>query len=448
MVLRKENILIVDDDINILELLQRHLQSWNYHVYRAVSVKESVAIMRDTTIDLLITDLKMPEVDGFELIKFVGEHYPTIPKLVVTGYPSVQDSLAAIKSGVVAYLTKPFTRDELKTAVDESLKRNPTDSKVNSLNSSKNQSNPASKTQQYGDIIGNSQKVHDVIQIIERVKDNKATIFIKGESGTGKELVARAIHYQGKFSRAPFIAVNCGGIPENLLESELFGYTKGAFTGADKAREGFFQAAQGGTIFLDEIGNAPLSVQSRLLRVLQEKEVVKVGAQKAEKIDLRIIAATNSDLKNMIQQKTFREDLFYRLTVVEIEVAPLRERKEDISLLVDKFLFKYGIEYKDRFIKIAPEAMEILERYDWPGNIRELENIVQRAVIMCDGVIEVTHLPQHLKVEIDFPQEGLLTLKEVERRYIQKVLNASQNNKTKAAEILGIDRKTLRSKLD
>uniref|UniRef100_UPI0030D98048 sigma-54 interaction domain-containing protein n=1 Tax=uncultured Marixanthomonas sp. TaxID=757245 RepID=UPI0030D98048 len=257
----------------------------------------------------------------------------------------------------------------------------------------------------------------------------------------------RAIHYKGKFSRAPFIAVNCGGIPENLLESELFGYTKGAFTGAEKNRDGFFQAANGGTIFLDEIGNASTAVQSRLLRVLQEKEVVKVGAQKAEKIDVRIIAATNSDLKEMIKKETFREDLFYRLTVVEIEVAPLRERKKDIPLLVDKFLFKYGVEYKDRFVKITPEALAILNRYDWPGNIRELENIIQRAIIMCDGTIEVEHLPNSLKFNINFPEEELLPLKEMEKRYIQKVLNATENNKTKAAEILGIDRKTIRQKL-
>tara|TARA_R110002072_G_scaffold106447_2_gene232475 strand:+ start:19734 stop:21071 length:1338 start_codon:yes stop_codon:yes gene_type:complete len=443
MQFKKENILIVDDDIHILELLQRHLQSWNFHSFKAVSVKEAVQILRDTKIDLLITDLKMPEIDGTELIKFVSEHYPALPKLVITGYPSVQDSLAAIKSGVVDYLTKPFTKEELNNAIEKSL---------GSTNNSFNKPVSANAIDQkkgnaYGDIIGNSEKINEVIQIIERVKDNKATIFIKGESGTGKELVARAIHYQGKFSRAPFIAVNCGGIPENLLESELFGYTKGAFTGADKSRDGFFQAADGGTIFLDEIGNASKAVQTRLLRVLQEKEVVKVGAQKADKIEVRIIAATNSDLKEMIKKDTFREDLYYRLTVVEIEVAPLRERKEDIPLLVDKFLFKYGIEYKDRFIKISPEVSEILQRYDWPGNIRELENVIQRAVIMCDRHIDVENLPDSLKYNIDFPEGELLPLKEIEKRYIQKVLNATDNNKTKAADILGIDRKTIRQKL-
>ncbi|WP_445733783.1 sigma-54-dependent transcriptional regulator [Mariniflexile sp.] len=440
MQLRKENILIVDDDVNILELLQRHLQSWSYHVFKAISVKEAVTILRDTRMDLLITDLKMPEVDGFELIKFVSEHYPKMPKLVVTGYPSVQGSLAAIKSGVVDYLTKPFTKDELKSALEKSLVAS-----EETITKSKNSS--VEKNKAYGEIIGKSEKINDIIQIIERVKDNKATIFIKGESGTGKELVARAIHYQGKFSRAPFIAVNCGGIPENLLEAELFGYLKGAFTGAETNREGFFQAANGGTIFLDEIGNASLAVQSRLLRVLQEKEVVKVGSNKAEKIDVRIIAATNSDLHDMIKKHSFREDLFYRLTVVEIEIAPLRERRDDIQLLVDKFLFKYGVEYKDRFVTITPEALAVLERYDWPGNIRELENSIQRAVIMCDKIIDVAHLPGHLKHTLNFSSEALVPLKVMEKQYIGKVLRATGNNKTKAAEILQIDRKTIRQKL-
>ncbi|HLT53219.1 MAG TPA: sigma-54 dependent transcriptional regulator [Flavobacteriaceae bacterium] len=440
MQLKKENILIVDDDIQILELLQRHLNSWNYHSYKAISVKEAVSILKDTTIDLLITDLKMPEVDGFELIKFVSEHYPTLPKLIVTGYPNVQDSLKAIKSGVVDYLTKPFTKEELKKAIDTSLALASTELQ----NPSRNQV-PFEKG--YGDMIGNSQSMQKVYQIIERVKDNKATIFIKGESGTGKELVARSIHYQGKFSKAPFVAVNCGGIPENLLEAELFGYVKGAFTGADKDRPGYFQAANGGTIFLDEIGNASLPTQAKLLRVLQEKEIFKVGAQKAEKIDVRVIAATNANVLEMIQQNTFREDLWYRLTVVDIEVPALRDRKEDIPLLVDKFLFKYGVEYKDKFLKIVPEALNVLQRYHWPGNIRELENYIQRAVILSEKSVEVQHLPEHLKYTITFPDEKLISLKDMEKQYIQKVLNATQNNKTKAAEILQIDRKTLREKL-
>lgn len=394
MAFLKENILIVDDDINILEVLYRHLASYNYHVYKAISVKEAVSILRDNTINLLITDLKMPEIDGFELIKFTTNHYPKLPILVVTGYPSIQDSLLAIKSGVVEYLTKPFTKEELETAVKKTLK---TKNKTITNNSETLKSTLINE-----ELIGNSKKILEVFDIIERVKNNKATILINGESGTGKELIARAIHYQGKFSAKPFIAVNCGAIPENLLESELFGYTKGAFTGADKDRNGFFQAANGGTIFLDEIGNASLEVQAKLLRVLQEKEVVKVGSQKSEKIDLRVIAATNSNIKEMITNKSFREDLYYRLSVVEITLPPLRERKEDISILIERFLFKYGIEYKDQIIKITPNAIKSLENYSWPGNIRELENVIQRAIIMCDKIVDIEHLPNNLKYTINF----------------------------------------------
>lgn len=437
LMLQKENILIVDDDTNILELIQRHLHSMDYHTFKAVSVKEAVAILRDTEIDLLITDLKMPEVDGFQLIKFASEHYPDMPKLVVTGYPSVQDALSAIKSGAVDYLVKPFTKEELRQGVLKSLSSK---SKKSRLKASTVQKN-------YNEIFGDSDGIKTVLQTIDRVKNNKATIFISGESGTGKELVARSIHYNGKFSHAPFIAVNCGGIPETLLESELFGYVKGAFTGAEENRDGFFQAADGGTIFLDEIGNAPLSVQARLLRVLQEKEVTRVGDRKTEKVDLRVITATNTDLREMIVKENFREDLYYRLTVVEIEVPPLRNRKEDIPILADKFLLKYGNEYKDRYVTIDHDAAALLQRYDWPGNIRELENVIQRAVIMCDRTIGVNDLPDTLKYEIDFPADSLLPLKEMEKRYIQKVLTATGNNQTKAAEILQIDRKTLRQKI-
>ncbi|MGB3150866.1 MAG: sigma-54 dependent transcriptional regulator [Maribacter sp.] len=441
MGLRKENILIVDDDIDILELLQRHLKSMDYHTYKAISVKEALFILKDTQIDLLITDIQMPEVDGLQLLKYTNEHYPEVPKLVVTGYPSVDGALDVIKSGAMDYLTKPFTKGELKDSIAKAFSHRP--KKEVARPETKNPNNTS-----YADMVGESEAFHKVTNIIERVKDNKATVLVKGESGTGKELVARAIHYSGKYSRAPFIAVNCGAIPENLQEAELFGYTKGAFTGANENRNGFFQAAQGGTLFLDEIGTASLAAQTKLLRALQEKEITKVGSQKTEKVDIRIIAATNADLLEDIKNKNFREDLYYRLTVVEINVPPLRERKSDIPLLVQKFLRKYGVEYKDRLLRIAPEAVQVLERYHWPGNIRELENIVQRAVIMSDGIIGVEDLPDFLKFHIDFPDKGFIPLREMEKEYVQRVLNHTHGNKTKAAEILQIDRKTLRDKLD
>lgn len=439
MGLEKENILIVDDDIHILELLQRHLQALNYHVYKAVSVKQALYVLHDSTIDLLITDIQMPEIDGLQLLKYTAEHYPHIPKLVITGYPSVDDAMSVIKSGATDYLTKPFTKEELKQAVNRSLET-------------------AKKTQQqkpkkkltatgYGQMIGQSVAFEKVTQIIERVKDNKATVLIEGESGTGKELVARAIHFSGKFAKQPFIAVNCGAIPENLLESELFGYTKGAFTGANENKNGFFQAANNGTLFLDEIGNASTAVQAKLLRALQEKEITKVGSQKAEKVDLRIIAATNNNLQEDIANKTFREDLYYRLTVVQINVPPLRERKSDIPLLVEQFLKKYGVEYKDRLLQITDDALKMLQRYHWQGNIRELENVIQRAVIMSDGKIDIKDFPDYLKYKIEFPDASFSSLQQMEKEYILKVLAATNNNKTKAAEILQIDRKTLRQKL-
>lgn len=440
MPLKRENILIVDDDVQILELLQRLLKSLNYHAYKAISVKEAISILQDQPIDLLITDLQMPGVDGLQLVKYVSEHFPEIPKLAVTGFPSVDGALKAMKSGVMDYLIKPFTKEELKNAVQKSLaiRQKPAHKITGNV-----QGNSV-----YSELIGQSESMLNVINVIDRVKDNKATVFIKGESGTGKEVVARAIHYIGKFAAAPFVAVNCGAIPESLLEAELFGYAKGAFTGAHDNRGGFFQAANKGTLFLDEIGNASMATQRSLLRVLQEKEIMKVGSQKTEKIDVRVIAATNVDLRELIKNGRFREDLYYRLTVVQIEVPSLRDRKSDIPFLVDKFLFKYGVEYKDRIVKISEDALLALERYDWPGNIRELENTIQRAVIMCDRQVEIGNLPKNLKFQIDFPkQDVFLSLKEVEKRHILKVLEATNNNKSKAAEILQIDRKTLREKI-
>lgn len=442
MALHKENILIVDDDIGILELLTRRLKDLNFHVFKAISVKEAVFILKDTPVDLLITDIQMPEVDGVQLLKFANEHYPNMPKLVVTGYPSVDGALEVVKSGAMDYLTKPFTKEELKTAVDRALSQGRKTDKPSSS---------ATKIRvdaHFKEMVGESVAFDQVKTIVDRVKNNRATVLINGESGTGKELVARAIHYSGKYAKKPFVAVNCGAIPENLQEAELFGYTKGAFTGADQNRDGFFQAASGGTLFLDEIGTASLDVQTKLLRALQEKEITKVGSRAVEKIELRIVAATNVDLVEEIRKKNFREDLYYRLTVVEINVPPLRDRKSDIPLLVDKFLQKYGIEYRDRFVRIDPDALNILERYDWPGNIRELENVIQRAVIMADGHISIKDLPDYLKYEIQFPEDELIPLKEMEKRYIQKVLAHTEGNKTKAAEILQITRKTLRDKLD
>ena len=443
MRLKKENILIVDDNYDMLELIQRNLKALNFHTYKASSVTEAIDILKYSSIDLLITDLQMPGINGIELIKYVQEHFPTIPKLVITGFPSVDSAIDAVKAGAVDYLAKPFTNEELKKAVKNL---------VNSLDKSnlaieKKGDLAIGETLEYAGIVGQSQEIVHLVDLIERVKNNRATILIQGESGTGKELVARAIHYKGAFASNPFIAVNCGAIPENLLESELFGYVKGAFTGANETRNGFFQAAAGGTIFLDEIGTAPLSVQTRLLRVLQEKEVSMIGSQKTQKIELRIIAATNSNLYEMSQKGLFREDLYYRLNVVNIETPPLRNRKNDIILLINTFLKKYGIEYNKPQISISDEATKVLIRHSWPGNVRELENVIQRMIIMSEAIIDIKDIPEYLKYSIPSEKNELKSLKDIEKAYILKVLSAVDNNKTKAAEILQIDRKTLRQKI-
>ena len=440
MALKKENILIVDDDYDMLEVLQRNLKAENYHIYKATSVLAAIDILKNSDIHLLITDLQMPGMYGMELIKYVGDHYTNIPKLVITGYPSIDGALEAIKSGALDYLSKPFTKDELLKAVNKSL----------SGSEKKIKTQPDSgkaKSEQYAGMVGSSRKFEELIDIIERVKNNRASILIQGESGTGKELIARAIHYKGSFAANPFIAVNCGAIPEDLLESELFGYIKGAFTGAAENREGYFQAARGGTIFLDEIGTASPAAQVKLLRVLQDKEVRKLGARTSEKVELRIIAATNSDLVKMVQNGNFREDLYYRLNVVEIETPPLRKLQEDILPLAKTFIEKYQREYGKNELQLSPKAIEILERYSWPGNIRELENVIQRAIIMSDDKIDTHHLPGWIKYKVPAANNDLNSLKEVEKQHILKVLAAVDQNKSRAAEILEIDRKTLRQKI-
>lgn len=440
MKLRKENILIVDDNYDMLELLQRHLKSFNFHTYKASSVVEAIEVLKTTSIDFLITDLQMPEINGIELIKYTSEHFPSIPKLVITGYPSVDTAINAVKSGALDYLIKPFTSEELKKAIQNCLKNDAI--KPNQPIERKNL-----KETFYSGIVGSSEEHYKLIDVIERVKDNRVTVLIEGESGTGKELIARAIHYNGRFASQPFITVNCGGIPESLLESELFGYVKGAFTGANETKKGLFHAAEGGTIFLDEIGNASLTVQSRLLRVLQEKEITMVGSQKPQKIEVRIISATNSNLQEMMKNGTFREDLYYRLNIVSIESIPLRNRKADLLPLINNFIKKYEKEYGKSNITITPKAIAILTRHDWPGNVRELENIIQRLIVLCDNTIDVDLIPNQLKYKQPSESFHLKPLHEIEKAYILKVLSAVHNNKTKAAEILQIDRKTLRQKL-
>ena len=443
--MKKLSILIVDDSYDMLEVLRRQLNALRYATFQASTVSDAMDMLKNARIDLLITDMRMPGLDGMHLVKYTKAHFPDIPILVITGFPSVSGAVEAVKSGAMDYLSKPFTARELEAAVEQILRQRYGKAAL----PGKKEETQAEAVHYHG-IIGESAAMQELIDLIERVKDTKVTTLIQGESGTGKELVARAIHYSGKYHKAPFVPVNCGAIPEDLLESELFGFVKGAFTGAQETRSGFFQAADGGTIFLDEIGNASPAVQTRLLRVIQEKEVKKIGSNEVQKVDLRIVAATNSDLQAQVKQGRFREDLFYRLNVIGIQTPPLRDRREDIPMLTHHFLDKFAQEFSRPRPAIAPEAMQALKTHAWPGNIRELENVVQRALIMSDGRIGLQHLPGyfHSPSSEALPDDAaLLPLQEVERRHIEKVLQAVEGNKTAAARILGINRKTLRRKL-
>lgn len=437
--MQKENLLIVDDNLDMLELLSRNLRSMDFHAYKASTLSEAVNILGFAKIDLIITDLQMPGGGGLELLEYVQENCPGIPSLIITGFPSVSTAMKASRLGAVEYLTKPFTAEEFKKNIFSILETTASERQTESIKPSKPQS--------YAGMAGSSETLEKMTDVISRVKDNRATVLIKGESGTGKELIARAIHFSGAFRTAPFIAVNCAAIPETLIESELFGHVKGAFSGAEKTREGLFASANGGTIFLDEIGSISSNLQSRLLRVLQEREVRKIGASHSEKINVRVISATNADLENLVREQKFREDLYYRLNVVTIEAVPLRKRKEDIPVLSDAFLKKYGREYGKPDIAMTEEALARLVAHSWPGNVRELENTIQRLIIMSDNTIEAKDVFLGSETFSNDQDMGLLPLQSVEKAHILKVLSAVNNNKTKAAEILQINRKTLGAKL-
>jgi len=444
-VIRKENInndciLVVDDSEDMLEVLRRNLTLKGYRTYTVQSVPDAINILDSTKVDLVITDLKMPEVGGLELIKHIRANFKNIEVLVITGYPSIQGAVDAVKTGAEEYLVKSFTDEELFTSVQRAF------DKLNVRRATQVESHLINKTLQ--GIIGVSKAMQEVFNTIRKVSITSATVLITGESGTGKELIARAIHYSGTNVSSPFVPVNCGGIPEELIESELFGHLKGTFTGATETRGGFFHTADGGTIFLDEISNTSFSMQVKLLRVLQDKEVYMIGSKKPQKVNVRIIAATNVDLSNLVKKCEFREDLYYRLNVLNMNVPPLRERGEDILLLIHHFANKFAKEANKPKIQFSDKALQILKDYNWPGNVRELQNVVQRLVIMTEGnIIDVPDLPSIMRFS-SLREKGITrTLAEVEAEYIHNVLANVDGNKTKAAKILGIDRKTLREKI-
>jgi DNA-binding NtrC family response regulator len=409
-----------------------------YQVLVAGSVPEAISHLESHVVDLVITDLKMPKIDGLDLVRYVRENLKDTEVMMITGHPSVQSAVTAVRTGAEEYLTKPFTDAELSEAVGKILEK----LRLRWITRSQTTVSTVSS------IVGESAAVKNLLVAISKSASTLATVLITGENGTGKELVARAIHYGGPRASAPFVPVNCSAIPEGLIESELFGHVKGAFTGATQTRAGFFQTAEGGTIFLDEISEVSAPLQAKLLRVIQDKEIGMVGSARSRRVDVRILAATNKDLPALVKAGRFREDLFFRLNVLTIVVPPLRDRGDDIIMLARHFAVRFATERGGRVLSFSDAALRALRDYYWPGNIRELENLVQRLSIMCeDDEIDVPDLPSLMRFSA--PRDGGLdrTLAQVEAQYITNVLDSVGGNKTRAAEILGVDRKTLRLKL-
>jgi DNA-binding NtrC family response regulator len=433
-------ILLVDDSVGTLEVLERNLLAQGYVAFTATDVAKAIELLESTSVDLVITDLRMPKVGGLDLIRHVRSNFPDIGVIMITGFASIGSAVSAIREGAEDYLSKPFTDDELLTAVRSALQkaglRRATRMPV------------VQEAQATHGLIGESSAMRRVNDLITRAATTDASVLISGESGTGKEIVARAIHYGSARATSPFVPVNCAGIPEGLVESELFGHVKGAFTSATTNRSGLFVAADGGTIFLDEIGELAAATQAKLLRVLQEGEVQMVGAERQRTVDVRVIAATNKDLAVMVAQGTFREDLFYRLHVITIDLPALRDRDDDVLLLTQHFLGRFSSQAKRPTPRLTNRAIEALREYSWPGNVRELQNVLQRLVVMSDDdELDATALP--IAMRFSLPRERKLdrTLAEVEREHIEAVLASVRGNKTRAAEILGINRKSLREKL-
>jgi DNA-binding NtrC family response regulator len=433
-------VLVVDDTLDTLEVIRRNLSSRGYHVHTATGVAEATRLLQGTPVDLVITDLKMPGGSGLDLVRHVRENFRDTEVMMITGYPSIQGAVDAVRNGAEEYLPKPFTDDELCAAVGRALDRL-------RMRTAGRPKTPAVPRAPQG-MIGESEAMRRVFKAVTKAATTTATVLVSGESGTGKELVARAIHYGSPRAAAAFVPVNCGGIPETLLESELFGFVKGSFTGASESRAGFFQTADGGTIFLDEVSETSLAMQVKLLRVLQDREVCMVGATRPSKVDVRILAATNKDLLSLVKKGLFREDLYFRLNVITVPVPPLRERGDDVIMLARHFANKLAQDAGRNAPAFSDDALKVLKNYYWPGNVRELENVVQRLVVMSEGdVVDIPDLPSLMRFSALRGAGNARTLAEVEAEHIKNVLEEACGNRTRAAEILGIDRKTLREKL-
>jgi two-component system, NtrC family, response regulator AtoC len=438
--------LIVDDDKSVRRLCATIGASLNFVCAEAESAEAAITMMESDSPDLILADLMMPNMSGLDFLEQVKKLAPRTEIAIMTGHGSIETAVRAMRMGAYDFITKPFRIDELKLLLQRM------EEKARLVAENQFLRDRVNADMEMNGIIGSSAKIQDVLKMVARLKDTRTPVLITGESGTGKELVARAIHYRGNLAKRPFVAVDCGALVPTLIESELFGYERGAFTGANRAKDGLFQAANGGTIFLDEIGELPLEMQAKLLRALQEKEVRQVGGSKPMKVDVRVIAATNRDLETAYRNGTFRKDLYFRLNVVTLYLPSLRERKSDIPILIHWFLDKYA---PDQMYEISGDAMKCLLQYEWPGNVRELENCIERAVALgSDKVLDVDDLPAVIG---QFAPEksgsqaasGLSAtdLEELEKETILRVFEQVNGDKTLAGKMLGISRATLYRKL-
>ena len=444
----KARILVVDDEPNIVEVVRSALLSEGYDVTATDKPVDAEQLIAENDYDLVITDLKMDPIDGMQILRRSKEKDEHTQVMLITAFATVETAVDAMKAGAYDYILKPFKLSELKLVVRRGLDYRATIMENDQLKSILKQ------TFDLNNIVGTSQPMQRVFERIRKVADSDATVLITGESGTGKELVAKALYLNSRRHDKPFVSINCGALPETLLESELFGYVKGAFTGAATDRKGLFQAADGGTIFLDEIGLTSQALQMRLLRVLQEREFHRVGDTRDFKVDVRVITATNEILADKVKRGTFREDLFYRLSVIPIHLPPLRERVSDIPLLVQHFLDKANTRTGRKF-RADKQFLDLLVTYNWPGNIRELENVVERAVALCDGIVlRPEDLPDNIvnfnraEAPLDSNRDLRAVVEESERAHIERVLHETNGNKRLAARILNIDLATLYRKLE